>query len=920
MVEQPSGTVTLVFTDIEGSTRLLRELGREPYREVLAAHRRIVRQAFARHGGYEVDHEGDGFFYAFASAGEALAAVEGAMQGLESGPIRLRVGVHTGEPGRDGKKYVGLEVHLAARVMAAGHGGQVLVTRATRELVGVELIPLGEHRLKDISEPVYLYQLGESEFPPLRSLNRTNLPLPATAFLGRRQELKQLRSLLARDEVRLVTLTGPGGTGKTRLALEIGGELAQEREVLFVDLSTANSEEATLQALAVALAVRDQAGVGLLEGVSTALAVRAPLVILDNCEQIAGAVAALVQAFLSRIPDLRLLATSREPLHVEGEYCFALAPLPVPGADDPRPERSEAVRMFFDRVRMAAPAFTADPASVVAAAEIVRGLDGLPLAIELAASRSALLGVAAVRDRLDQRFRILKATGESAVGRHRSLEAALEWSYQLLDPSAQTAFSRLSVFPTSFSLAAAEAILGPDALDIVPALADVSLLTIDDAGQGVYRYRLLDTIRAYASGKLAETENRSDAQQSLASWAVVTAEAAALTLNTPNETDGLSILDQEGDNCAAALAWMLQTEPAEALRLALALSGWRMRRGRYAENAHALARALEDNPDMAADVRARMLLELSWPTFRLGDRADAERLASEAAVLFAGLADHVNTVKALVRAAGSQRNQGRLEEAAAAASKALELAQEHEDPNGIAAALSELGFAALYAGDFTGAYDKAKEALQVSTARLSAETQSLRQALLTMAGWLLGELAEVETACLAEIATTNDYSAHRHKGVLAAVRDEQGRRLEALQLLRESFEFAAAVGDKIEITNGLQDFAAWAVASGRFETAALLEGAAEREFPNKLPMEAKTRSAKLLAVAKEELGAEKYTANIARGSELTTAELVDLVRDLDRRLRSEGEHGPVRPLCFPPGGRRCEPAAGIAWLSWSFSI
>ena len=338
MIEQPSGTVTLVFTDIEGSTRLLDELGVDAYREALRQHRRVVRDAFGRFEGYEVDYEGDAFFYAFASARSAVEAVLEAMTGLRDGPIRIRVGVHTGEPGLDPPKYVGIDVHRAARIMSAGHGGQVLLSQSVRDLVEAEVRDLGEHRLKDLSGPQRLYQLCGKEladaFPPLKTLNRTNLPVPATSFLGREQELAAVVDLLGRDAVRLLNLTGPGGTGKTRLGLQVAAEIAGEYPdgVWWVPLAALRDSTLVMAAVAHTLGASDEA--------SDLIGGKRMLLVLDNFEHVIEAASEL-GVLLAGCPRLDVLVTSRERLQLAGEHEYAVPPL---GAGDGR-------ELFAQRVR-----------------------------------------------------------------------------------------------------------------------------------------------------------------------------------------------------------------------------------------------------------------------------------------------------------------------------------------------------------------------------------------------------------------------------------------------------------------------------------------------------------------------------------------------------------------------------------------
>jgi class 3 adenylate cyclase len=331
MRQLPTGTVTFLFTDIEGSTRLLHELG-ERYADVLVEHRRVLREAFERHGGAEVDTQGDAFFVAFHRASDALAAAAEAQRALAAGPVRVRMGVHTGEPVVTSEGYVGVDVHKGARIAAAGHGGQVLVSEQTARLIqpsnSLLLTDLGAHRLKDLTAPERLYQLGEREFPPLRTLNQTNLPVQPTPFLGRERELAELVELVQRDEVRLLTLTGPGGTGKTRLALQAAAELADAFAdgVFLVTLAPVSDPELVLPTIAQTLGVREQAAERLTETLKRELAEKQLLLLLDNFEQVEAA-ASLVADLLASVRRLKVVATSRAPLHIAAEHEYAVSPL-----------------------------------------------------------------------------------------------------------------------------------------------------------------------------------------------------------------------------------------------------------------------------------------------------------------------------------------------------------------------------------------------------------------------------------------------------------------------------------------------------------------------------------------------------------------------------------------------------------------
>src|SRR5262245_21914168 len=373
MREQPAGSITLVFTDIEGSTRLLRELGEEAYRDTLGEHRRVVREAFA--SGYEVDEEGDAFFYAFPTAASAVAAVEQAMRALERGPIRIRVGVHTGEPVLDPPKYVGLDVHRAARVMAAGHGGQVLLSESTRALLddGVRVRDLGEHRLKDLSGPQRLYQLGAGEFPPLKTLHQTNLPVPRTQLVGRGRGGADLLELRRRDDVSVVTLTGAGGSGKTRLVMQAAAEAAGDyvEGVWFVGLATLTDVDLVVAAIAQTFGLREGSGRTYRDALGDYLRSRRLLLVLDNLEQLLPEVAEVVADLAARFAGVDFLATSREPLRIGAEREYSVPPLAA----------VEAVILFTERAGLE---LDGDRPAVAA---ICARLDGLPLAIELAAAR-----------------------------------------------------------------------------------------------------------------------------------------------------------------------------------------------------------------------------------------------------------------------------------------------------------------------------------------------------------------------------------------------------------------------------------------------------------------------------------------------------------------------------------------------------
>ena len=451
-----------------------------------------MRAAFAAHGGAEVDTQGDAFFVAFPTAPGALAAAAASLDGLAGGPISVRIGLHTGTPLLTDEGYVGEDVHRAARIAACGHGGQVLVSISTAALVDSEVLhDLGEHRLKDLSAPERIYQLGEAEFPALKSLYRTNLPIPATSFLGRETELFEVAALLARDDVRLLTLTGPGGTGKTRLALQAAAEAsdAYPDGVFWVPLAPLRDSALVLEEAARAVGAND--------GLAEHVADKKLLLLLDNFEHLLDAAAGLAGP-LAICPNLRLIVTSREPLHLSGEQEYPVPPL----------ASNEGVELFSSRARAIRP----DYVPTAAVAEICRRLDDLPLALELAAARIKALSPEQILERLEQRLPLLTGGARDLPERQRTLRATIEWSHDLLQESEQRLFARLAVFRGGCTLDAAEDICDAD-LDTLQSLVDKSLLRHNEE-----RYWMLETIREYATEKLDESgAGRRDARPPRAS-------------------------------------------------------------------------------------------------------------------------------------------------------------------------------------------------------------------------------------------------------------------------------------------------------------------------------------------------------------------------------------------------------------------
>jgi predicted ATPase/class 3 adenylate cyclase len=600
----PSGTVTFLFTDVAGSTKLLQEHG-DSYADLLAGHRDVVRTALSRNSGVEVDTQGDAFFAAFARASDAVAAAGEIRDGLDGGPVLVRIGIHTGEPLVTDEGYVGLDVHRAARIAAAAHGGQVVLSRSTRDLLGGdrELLDLGAHRLKDLVQAEHLFQLGAGEFPPLRTLDTSNLPVAASPLLGREREIDELVDLLG--ERRLVTITGPGGTGKTRLALQVAAELVGTTAdgVFWVALASLSDPALVPTEIAQAIGAPDDLG-GFLRD-------RELVLLLDNFEHLLGA-ATTVADLMASAAGLRALATSRAPLRISGEVEYPLDPL----------ELTDAAALFVERAR--AVGRNVEPDETVAA--VCKRLDSLPLAIELAAARTRLLAPGALLDRLEHALPLLTEGSRDAPDRQRTLRATIEWSYDLLDEDSRRLLARLAVFAGGFPVEFAESVCDANVSEL-SALVDLSLVK----PIGDNRLLLLDTIREYGLERLAESGDEGTFR---ARHAVEFARLAetAYELRGQAEAEWSSRLDRDHDDFRVALDWLSRTDPDAALELAGALGWFWFTRGYLVEGDGRLAAALAAS-DAGGKARARALTASGSLAARVG-RIDEGRQRLEGAVVY----------------------------------------------------------------------------------------------------------------------------------------------------------------------------------------------------------------------------------------------------------------------------------------------
>jgi predicted ATPase/class 3 adenylate cyclase/DNA-binding CsgD family transcriptional regulator len=704
MAELPSGTVTFLLTDIEGSTRLLQQLG-DRYAAVLEEHRGLVRGVFEARGGREVDASGDAFLVAFPRALDALEAAAAIQKTLaerapsEAGPLRVRIGLHTGQPMLTASGYFGLDVHRAARLCAAGYGGQVLLSQSTRDLVEYELPPriglrdLGLHRLKDLQRPEHVFQAViadlPADFPALHSLETrpNNLPAQLTNFIGREQELGALRVLLGRT--RLLTLTGPGGSGKTRLALQVAAEEIDRFEdgVFFVGLAPIFDPDLVIPTMAQVLSVPDIPGRPPLECLKDHLRDRQVLLLLDNFEQVLGAAPRLTE-LLAACPRLTLLVTSRTALRVSGEQEFGVPPMELPDLaqsslwTDPVAAvgRCEAIQLFVERASAVKVDFRLDGENAEAVATICRRLDGLPLAIELAAARIRLLPPRAMLARLVGRAGMAPEAGAAGQGvsgqgaapvaqasplqfltggvrdlpaRQRTLRDTIAWSYDLLEPSERALFRRLAVFVGGCRLEAADAAAGaaeagdrrwapaPDEVyDGVESLLAKNLLRRIDAGGDEPRFTMLETIREYGLEQLAQTGELKALRRWHAGYYLALAEQAEPLLHGAEQLAWLDRLEAEHDNFRAALEWSLAEERGGtiALRLSGALAWFWEPRSYISEGRHWLARALGQASDRSA-ARMKALYGAGFLAHWQRDSATARALLEESLAIARELGD-----------------------------------------------------------------------------------------------------------------------------------------------------------------------------------------------------------------------------------------------------------------------------------------
>ena len=877
----PTGTVTFLFTDIEGSTRLLQALGHERYGHLQDEHSAIMRDAIDQGSGVEIRTEGDAFFAVFGSpAGAVLAATE-AQRGLamhawpDGSEIRVRIGMHTGEGSLGGDDYLGIDVNRAARIAAAGHGGQVILSTATAGLVeqtlpdGVVLRDLGLHRFKDFPDPSRLYDLVipgmPSDFAQLRTLDArpTNIPSERTSFVGRTEEVARLEEMLG--DTRLVTIIGPGGTGKTRLSIRVALQVLDRFAdgAFLVDLSAVADAGVVLPEIAAALKVRRETGQDAAEALRGHLRDRRLLLLLDNMEQVVEA-AADVGELIDGSPGLTVLATSRVPLQLAGEQRFVLEPMPVPADDAAEMGSFDAVRLFAERAAAVHAGFQLDERSTPAVVRIVAALDGLPLALELAASRMALLSADALADRLTRRLPMLTGGPRDAPERQRTLAATIRWSHDLLDEDARVLFARLSVFAGGSTLEAAELVAGEDldVLAVMGTLTDASLVRRSDPVTGEVRYSMLETIREFAGERLDAAGEREALEQRLAAWVSSVAIEAEPHLSDVEQADWFTLLEREHDNIRAALdvaehSGDDRVSVETGLRTSAAIWRFWRERGHLVEAKARLARLLElpeaQHPD---EVRVRALGAYGGVLYWRSEFEPMRRAYEEAAVIARSLDDHELLASALFDLSFVPgMADGDFEAGEPILHEALEVMGDG-DALLRSRILGGIGFSRMLRGEAAAAVEPFEQAIEIQ--RAVGDRFGVSQNLVGLAGMRL-MLGEIDTA-RALVREATEVATSLVRG------DPQGARSSTNASLLSTVLLPNAIVASFD---------------GRHVDAARLLGGwerLEREFLLRFPDVAIARFGDPAVAAREALGDEAYEREFAHGLELDIEGLTALAR------------------------------------------
>jgi predicted ATPase/class 3 adenylate cyclase len=720
----PEGVVTFLFTDIEGSTKLLRDAG-TAYADLLGSHHRLLRRSASEHGGHEVDTQGDAFFFAFSSPRAAVDAASAGQRALETHPwpdgrrIRVRMGLHVGEPVLVDGHYIGLDVHRAARICNAAHGGQVVVSArlydalGERGLAGLAFTDLGEHRLKDLPEPQRLLQLQvpglPERFPPIRSMQPpTNLPHRVRALVGRSREVEELRSLLTASGTRLVTITGPGGTGKTRLAVATAHGLLETfaHGTFFVDLTPVRDSDRIISAIAQQLGLLVEGGQPAVELVAGHIVDRHLLLVLDNFEHVVDGAAVLSQ-LVQACPGLHVFVTSRRLLWLEDEQEYPLEPLLLPrGSTLDEVRDSEAGILFEQRARLARPGFALTEVNAAAVAELCRMLDGLPLAIELAAARTRLLSPHVLVERLGHRLELISGDTRDLPERQRSLRSTIEWSYDLLSSAEREHFRDLAVFSGGARLDAIGAVSagGSDELALVTTLVDHSLVRMREDADGEPRFTMLETLREYAEERLLEDPAHAHdrRQRHARHYLRVALDVRRAALE--GATD-YSPTARDEDNIRGALTFLLRRggdDPdaaADGLLLASAMGSYWYQHTGAVEGTVWLERALDAVPDPPAEVEADARRWLGVLAEQQQDFVGARQLLEQAKDLYERAGNRSRVAACLNSLGVVSRSEGDVARAEELLLAAVQIRREQGEDTALTSSLNNLGIIYLDRGD-----------------------------------------------------------------------------------------------------------------------------------------------------------------------------------------------------------------------------
>lgn len=860
----PSGTVTFLFTDVEGSTRLWEQFP-GAMQPVLARHDELLRQTIEQHGGRIIKTTGDGVHAVFDTAVNGVASALAAQRSLQSAPwqeiephrLRVRMGLHTGEAEERSGDYYGPALNRGARLMSIAHGGQTLLSATAAGLVrdqlpeAASLRDLGEHRLRDLVRSERIYQLVHpglpADFPPLRSVDAfpNNLPVQLTSFIGRERELHEARERLA--SARLLTLIGPGGTGKTRLSLQLAADLLPTFAdgVWLAELASLTDPALVMQNVASVFRVREQLGMGLDELLTDYLREKELLLILDNCEHLVDASAQLVDQLLHSSTRLKIIASSREALGIAGETVYRVPPLSLPAPGQSTREaltQSESAQLFVERALAAKPRFMVTVQNAESIAQICRRLDGIPLALELAAARITTFSVEQIAAHLDDRFRLLTGGSRTALPRQQTLRALIDWSYELLSDQERCLLRRLSVFAGGWSYEAAEAICTDlNVLDLLTQLVNKSLIIVDDEASEP-RYRLLETVRQYARDKLLDMGETEQTRSKHFAYFFALAEQAAAKLPSFGSSEWVERLDLEHDNLRAAMQWAMENRLVDLLRMIPLLAFFWNRRGYEEEGRNLIREALQragQLPEFQDDVDSEHLglLGDAWRTlamqaFSQGDNLRAMEATDRAAAIARQSGDKRLLSIVLGFHVSASVTMGRVDGVTEMLEEGLRAAAESNDKFAVGLPLAMYAQASSF---ITGDFEKAWADMERGQALLKASGDDWSATMAKLSGAMIakfrGDYPRARQQFLALEPLFRDLGdQHRINMVrseLAHIERYEGHYPQAEAMYRETIREWQRIGHRAAVAHQLECFATLAMQARQPERAVRLFGAAE---------------------------------------------------------------------------------------------